>query len=54
MQDSWQSKKAEEIQSFADRKNMNMKTVYGPKRFAATPPLSADGSTLLSDIDVIL
>ena len=36
MQDSWLSKKAEEIQSFADRKDMKkfhdaLKTIYGPK-----------------------
>ena len=59
MQDSWLSKKAEEIQSFADRKDMNkfhdaLKTIYGPKCSGATPLLSADGTTLLTDIDVIL
>ena len=58
MQDSWLSKKAEEIQSFADRKDMKkfhdaLKTVYGPKRSGATPLLSADGSTLLTDKDAI-
>ena len=36
MQDSWLSKKAEEIQSFADRKDMKkfhdaLKTIYGQK-----------------------
>ena len=36
MQDSWLSKKADEIQSFADRKDMKkffdaLKTVYGPQ-----------------------
>ena len=55
MQDSWLSKKAEEIQSFADRKDMKkfhyaLKTIYGPKRSGATPLLSADGSTLLDAI----
>ena len=59
MQDSWLSKKAEEIQSFADRKDMKkfhgaLKTIYGPKSFGATPLLSADGSTLLTDKDAIL
>ena len=54
MQDSWLSKKAEEIQSFADRKDMKkfhdaLKTIYGPKSSGATPLLSADGSTLLTD-----
>ena len=59
MQDSWLSKKAEEIQSFADRKDMAhfhaaLMTVYGPKNSGATPLLSADGSTLLTDKDAIL
>ena len=59
MQDSWLSKKAEEIQSFADRKDMKkfhdaLKTIYGPKRSGATPLLSADGGTLLTDKDAIL
>ena len=48
MHDSWLSKKAEEIQSFADRKDMKkfhdaLKTIYGPKSAGATPVLSADG-----------
>ena len=51
--------KAEEIQSFADRKDMKkfhdaLKTIYGPKSSGATPVLSADGSTLLTDKDAIL
>ena len=59
MQDSWLSKKAEEIQSFADRKDMKkfhdaLKTIYGPKISGVTPLLSADGSTLLTDKDAIL
>ena len=59
MQDSWLSKKAEDIQSFADRKNKMkfhdaLKTIYGPKSYGATPLLSANGSTLLLDKDVIL
>ena len=59
MQDSWLSKKAEEIQSFADRKDMKkfhdaLKTIYGPKSSGATPLLSAVGSTLLTDKDAIL
>ena len=61
MQDSWLSKKAEEIQSFADRKDMKkfhdaLKTIYGPKSSGATPLLSADGSIheLLTDKDAIL
>ena len=59
MQDSWLSKKSEVIQSFADRKDMKkfhdaLKTIYGPKSSGATPLLSADGSTLLTDKDAIL
>ena len=59
MQDSWLSKKAEEIQSFADRKDMKkfhdaLKTIYGPKSSGANPLLSAAGSTLLTDKDAIL
>ena len=59
MQDSWLSKKAEEIQSFADRKDMKifhdaLKTIYDPKGSGVTPLLSADGSTLLTDKDAIL
>ena len=42
MQDFWLSKKAKEIQSFADRKDMKqfhdaLKTVYGPKSSGTTP-----------------
>ena len=59
MQDSWLSKKAEEIQPFADRKDMKkfhdaLKTIYGPKSSGATPLLSANGSILLTDKDAIL
>ena len=41
MQDSWLRKKTEEIQSFADRKDMKkfhdaLKTIYGPKSSGAT------------------
>ena len=54
MQDSWLTKKAEEIQSFADRKGMKkfhdaLKTIYGPKSSGAIPLLSADRSTLLTE-----
>ena len=42
---------SEEIQSFADRKDMKfhdaLKTVYGPKRSEATSQLMSDGSTLM-------
>ena len=55
MQDSWLSSKADEIQSFADRKDMKkffdaLKTVYGIQSSGTTPLLSADGT----DKDVIL
>ena len=43
MQYSWLSKKVEEIQSFADQKYMKfhneLKTIYGPTNFGATPHL---------------
>ena len=47
MQDSWLRKKTEEIQSFADRKDMKkfhnaLKTIYGPKSSGTTPLLIAD------------
>ena len=53
MQDSWLRKKADEIQSFADRKDMKkvldaLKTVYGPQNSGTTPLLSADGTSLLT------
>ena len=59
MQESWLSKNAEEIQSFAYRKDMNkfhdaLKTIYGPKCSGAIPLLGADGSTVLTDKDAIL
>ena len=59
MQDSWLRKKADEIQSFADRKDMKkffdaLKTVYGPQSSGTTPLLSADGTSLLTDIEAIL
>ena len=42
MQDSWLSSKADEIQSFADRKDMKkfldaLKTVYGPQKHSNHP-----------------
>ena len=59
MQDSWLRKKADEIQSFADRKDMKkffdaLKTVYGPQSSGITPLLSADGTSLLTDKEAIL
>ena len=54
MQDSWLSRKADEIQSFADRKDMKkffdaLKTVYGGQSSGTTPLLSVDGTGLLTD-----
>ena len=59
MQDSWLRKKTDEIQSFADRKDMKkffdvLKTVYGPQSSGTTPLLSADGTSLLTDKEAIL
>ena len=58
MQDSWLSSMADEIQSFADRKDMKffdaLKTVYGPQSSGTTPLLSADGTSLLTDKEAIL
>ena len=59
MQDSWLSSKADEIQSFAGRKDMKkffdaLKTVYGPQSSGTTPLLSADGTSLLTDKEPIL
>ena len=59
MQDSWLSSKADEIQSFADRKDMKkffdaLKTVYGPQSSGNTTLLSADGTSLLTDKEAIL
>ena len=58
MQDSWLRKKADEIQSFAGRKDMKkffdaLKTVYGPQSLGTTPLLSADGTSLLTDKEAI-
>ena len=59
MQDSWLSKKADEIQSFADRKDMKeffdaLKTIYGPQSSGTTLILSADGASLLTEKEAIL
>ena len=59
MQDSWLSKKADEIQSFADRKDMKKffdapKTIYGPQSSGNIPLLSEDGTSLLTDKEAIL
>ena len=49
LQDSWLSKKAEEIQSFADRKDMMHIKMVCELEISSHTPLSADGSTLLND-----
>ena len=59
MQDSWLRKKADEIQSCADRKDMKkfydaLKTVFGPQSSGTTPLLSADGTSHLTDKETIL
>ena len=59
MQDSWLRKKADEIQSFTDRKDMKkfrdaLKTVYGPQSSGTSPLLSADGNSLLTDKEALL
>ena len=59
MQDSWLSKKADEIQSFAYRKDMKkffdaLKTIYGPQSSETTPLLNADGTSLLTDKEAIV
>ena len=55
----WLSKKAGEMQSFADSNDMKkffdaLKTIYGPQSSETTPLLSADGTSLLTDKEAIL
>ena len=59
MQDSWLSKKADEIRSFVDRKDMKkffdaLKIIYGPQSSGTTLLLSAVGTSLLTDKEAIL
>ena len=61
MQDTWLSNKADEIQGFADRNDIiiksfynGLKDVYGPTASGASPLLSADRSTLITDKEKIL
>ena len=61
MQDSWLRKKADQIQSFADRKDMKnfldaRKTVYGPRALEPLHSLvlSADWTSLHTDKEAIL
>lgn len=57
--DTWYSKKASEIQSYADSHGTKrfydaLKTVYGPQYSGSSPFLSADGTRLLTDKKQIL
>ena len=59
MQDEWFSKQADNIQSYADSKDMKnfysaLKAVYGPTSSGSAPLLSADGTTLISDKEKVL
>ena len=59
MQNSWLSKKVDEIQYFADRKDMKklfdaLKTIYGPQSSGTTPLLSTGGTSLLTEKEAIL
>ena len=58
MHDSWLSKKAEEIQEFADKNDMRfydgIKEIYVPTSSGSSPLLSAEGTTLLTEKDMIL
>ena len=59
MQDNWFSKKAEEIQGYADSHDSKrfydaLKTLYGPQSSGSSPLLSADGTQLLSEKKQIL
>ena len=59
MQNEWWTKKANEIQSFADKNDMHnfynaVKKIYGPINRCITPLKSADGLTTLKDQPSIL
>lgn len=59
VQDSWLSNKADEIQGFADKNDMKnfydgLREVYGPTTSGASPLLTADGATLITDKEKIL
>ena len=59
MQDNWLSKKADEIQAFADQHNTKhfydaIKTLYGPQSTGTSPLLSADGTQILTEKGQIL
>ncbi|BHF63535.1 hypothetical protein SprV_0200652800 [Sparganum proliferum] len=55
MQDDWTTRKAEEIQEYADRNEWKnnftaIKAVYGMSTKGTAPPLRADDSTLLTEM----
>ena len=59
MQDNWLTKKAEEIQAYADRHDTRrfydaLKALYGPQPSGSSPLLSADGAQLLTEKKQIL
>ena len=59
MQDTWLSNKADEIQSYADRKDMKnfyagLREIYGPTTSGSSPLLDTDGTTLITDKEKIL
>ena len=59
MWDEWLSKKADEIQSYADQHNSKhfyeaLKCVYGPQSSGSSPLLSADRTKLITDCNKIL
>ena len=59
MQDNWLSRKADEIQSYADQNDSKnfystLKAIYGPASSGSPPLLSADGSTMVTNREKIL
>ena len=58
MQDDWLSRKAEEIQSYADSHDMknfsSLTAVYGPAKSGATPLLGSDGTTRITEKSALL
>ena len=59
MQDTWLSKKADEIQTYADRNDLKrfydaLKTIYGPTSSHSSPILDAGGTQLITDKALIL
>ena len=59
MRDSWLCAKADEIQGYADTKDMKnfyrgLREIYGPVTSGSSPLLDAEGSTLITDKEKIL